>query len=75
MKYAIIKCNNGAFTVDSEHGTLNAAKVRFHAVCQTLWNAQDVATAEIVIVDEQLNCVENYREFIHHEAEEETTEG
>ena len=28
MKYAIIKCINGAFTVDTEHGTLNAAKVR-----------------------------------------------
>ncbi len=75
MKYAIIKCINGAFSVDSEHSNVNLAKARFHAVCQTLWNAQDVATAEIVIVDEQLNCVENYREFIHHEAEEETTEG
>jgi hypothetical protein len=71
MKYAIIKCNNGAFTVDSEHGTLNAAKVRFHAVCQTLWNASDVLTAKVMIVDEQLNCVEGYREYIFHETEPE----
>ena len=80
MKYSIIKCINGAFTVDSEHGELTLAKVRFHAICQTLWNAQDVVTAKVMIVDEQLNCVEDYREYIHHdpeptpEPEPETTE-
>lgn len=67
MKYSIIKCINGAFIVDSEHGELTQAKVRFHAICQTLWNAQDVVTAKVMIVDEQLNCVEDYREYIHHE--------
>lgn len=69
MKYAIIKCINGSFTVDTEHGTLNAARVRFHTVCQTLWNAKDVLTAKVAIVDEQLNCVEGYREYIFHEPE------
>ena len=73
MKYSIIKCINGAFTVDSEHGELTLAKVRFHAICQTLWNAQDVVTAKVMIVDEQLNCVEDYREYIHHEQEPEPT--
>ena len=69
MKYSIIKCINGAFSVDSEHGELTLAKVRFHAICQTLWNAQDVTTAKVMIVDEQLNCVEDYREYIHHDPE------
>jgi hypothetical protein len=73
MKYSIIKCINGAFSVDSEHGELTQAKVRFHAICQTLWNAQDVVTAKVMIVDEQLNCVEDYREYIHHEQEPEPT--
>ena len=71
MKYAIIKCSNGTFTIDSEWTDLTKAKVRFHAVCQTLWNAKDVVTAEIMIADEQLNCVDGYREFIHHETETE----
>lgn len=71
MKYSIIKCINGAFSVDSEHGELTQAKVRFHAICQTLWNAQDVVTAKVMIVDEQLNVVEDYREFIHHDPEPE----
>lgn len=73
MKYSIIKCINGAFSVDSEHGELTLAKVRFHAICQTLWNSADVKTAKIMIVDEQLNCVEDYREYIHHEQEPEPT--
>ena len=67
MKYAIIKCSNGAFTIDSEWTDLTKAKVQFHAVCQNLWNASDVVTAKIEIVDEQLNCVEGYAEFIKHE--------
>jgi hypothetical protein len=79
MKYSIIKCINGAFSVDSEHGELTQAKVRFHAICQTLWNAPDVLTGEVMIIDEQLNCVEGYKEFIHHdpqsEPEVQTAEG
>lgn len=67
MKYAIIKCSNGAFTIDSEWTDLTKAKVRFHEACQTLWNAPDVITAKIMIVDEQLNCVEDYCEFVRHE--------
>lgn len=71
MKYAIIKCINSNFTVDSEHSELQAAKVKYHDVCKILWNASDVLTAKVEIVDEQLNVVEDYREFIHHEAEPE----
>ena len=68
MKYSIIKCINGNFAIHAEGTDLNGMKVNFHGLCQTLWNAQDVITAKVEIVDEQLNCVEDYREFIHHEA-------
>ena len=68
MKYAIIKVINGNFSIDSEWGTnLNSAKVKFHNVCQTLWNAPDTATAMVMIADENLDAVEGYKEFIHHE--------
>lgn len=68
MKYAIIKVINGTFTIDSEwNNNLNGAKTRFHGVCQTLWNAADVLAAYVMIVDEQLDCVEGYKEYIHHE--------
>ena len=68
MKYAIIKCINGHYFVHAEDITdVAKAKVNYHGVCQTLWNASDVITAEVAIVDENLNVVEGYREFIHHE--------
>ena len=68
MKYAIIKCINGSYSVHAESITeLAAAKVQFHGLCQTLWNATDVITAHVMIVDEQLDCVEGYKEFIHHQ--------
>lgn len=71
MKYAILKVINGNYFIHSEGITvLENAKTQFHGLCQQLWNAQDVITAEVMIVDEYLNCVEGYREFIHHEVTE-----
>ena len=79
MKYAIVKCSNGSFTIESEWSDLTKAKVQFHTVCRTLWNAPDVITAEVMIADENLNCAEGYREYIHHDpvetSESETVEG
>ena len=71
MKYAIIKVINGNYFVHAEGITaLSSAKTQFHGLCQTLWNATDVVTAYVEIVDEQLDVVEGYKEFIHHEVVE-----
>lgn len=68
MTYAIIKAINGSYSVHSEGFTdLSKAKVDYHGLCQTLWNAPDVITAEVKIVDENLDCVEGYKERITHE--------
>lgn len=68
MKYAIVKVINGSYSIHSEGFTeIASAKVNFHGLCQTLWNASDVLTAEVMIVDENLDCVEGYKEFIHHD--------
>lgn len=70
MKYAIISCINGNYKIEAEGITdLANAKTQFHGLCQTLWNAPDVITAYVMIADEQLDVVEGYKEFIHHEAE------
>jgi hypothetical protein len=69
MKYAIIKVVNGAYSIEAEGCTsIEAAKVKFHDVCKTLWNAPDVTTAYVMIADEQLDAAEGYKEFIHHDA-------
>lgn len=71
MKYAIIKVINGNYSVHAEGITdINVAKASFHGLCQTLWNAPDVVTGTVKIVDENLDNAEGYRDFIHHETEQ-----
>lgn len=68
MKYAIIKVINGNYAIHAEGiTTVESAKTQFHGLCQTLWNAPDVLSAHVMIADEQLDAVEGYKEFIHHE--------
>ncbi len=67
MKYAIIKVINGTYAIHAEGITaLASAKTQFHGLCQTLWNAPDVITATVKIVDENLDCVEGYKEYVTH---------
>ena len=68
MTYSIIKVINGHYFIHAE-GIIDlaSAKTQFHARAQTLWNAPDVITAYIMIADEQLDAVEGYKEFIHHD--------
>lgn len=67
MKYAVIKVINGSYFIHAEGITdINNAKVSFHGLCQTLWNAPDVFKAAVMIVDENLDVVEGYKEFISH---------
>lgn len=69
MKYAIIKVINSNYFIHAEGiDTIESAKTQFHGLCQTLWNSADVITAHVMIADEQLDPVEGYKEFIHHDA-------
>ena len=71
MKLAIVKVINGNYFIHAEGITdLSSAKTQYHGLCQTLWNAPDVISAYVMIVDEQLDVVEGYKEFIHHEPEQ-----
>ena len=71
MKYAVVKCINGNYFIHAEGFTdLAKAKVNYHALCESLWNAKDVITAKVMLTDENLNVVEGYTEFIHHEAKQ-----
>lgn len=67
MKYAIVKVINGNYFIHAEGITeLPSAKSQYHGLCETLWNASDVITAKVEIVDENLDCVEDCKEFISH---------
>ena len=67
MKYSIIKVINGSYFIHAEGITdVNSAKVQFHDLCKTLWNASDVLKATVIIADENLDAVEGYKEVITH---------
>ena len=67
MKYAIVKVINGNYFIHSEGFTdVTKAKANFHGLCQALWNASDVVSACVMIVDENLDIVEGYKETIRH---------
>ena len=67
MKYAILKVTNSNFAVHAEGSSIDGLKVNYHQLCASLWNDAETKTAKVMIVDEQLNCVDGYAEFIHHE--------
>ena len=67
MKYAVLKVSNGNYVIHSEGWTdLEKAKINFADVRKTLMNAKDVQTACVMIVDENLDVVEGYKEYINH---------
>lgn len=67
--FAIIECINGSFFVRVEGiESLESAKSQWHGRCQALWNAPDVVSAYVMIVDTQLDVVEGCKEYIHHNA-------
>lgn len=71
MTYAIIEYINGNYYIRAEGITsLPSAKTQFHSRCMALWNTPEVITAWVMIVDEQLDVVEGYKEFISHETAE-----
>jgi hypothetical protein len=74
MKYYVIQSSNGTVSVVSEWTDLNSAIVAYHDRCKILWNAKDVITGVVILVDSSLNTVGGYREFITHTVEETTEE-
>lgn len=72
MKLAVIQCVNGNFSVVAEGITTEqAAMTAFHDRCKILWNAADVLTGEVAILDEQLDVYHGCKELIRHEPQPE----
>lgn len=69
MKYAIVKVTDGNYNIHAEGITdLASAKTQFHALCSALWNDKPTRTACVKIMDENLDCVEDYKDYITHDA-------
>lgn len=75
MKYSLINCVNGNYSVVSEHGDKQSAIIGFHQRCAVLWNAPDVIKAVLNLVDENMYVVDGkYTETITHEVAAESEE-
>ena len=66
-KLFVVKVVNGNASIASEwEDDPKGAKVSFHNQCAALWNAEDVITGEVRILDENLSTFEGKAEFISH---------
>ena len=66
--YAVIQFINGAFAIKFESDNLDSIKYNFHNWCALLWNDTDAVDGVVKIVDNKLDTVDGYIEFISHPA-------
>ena len=66
MKYYVLYVANGNLALNeiTEHSTKEAAIAKFHDVCKLMWSDASVNSADVVILDTQLDVVEGYKEGI-----------
>ena len=66
MKLSVIKVTNGNFNIHAEgfEDNPNGAKVSYHDLCKLLWNDPGTQTACVMIVDENLDVLPGYKEYI-----------
>jgi hypothetical protein len=69
--FAVVSVVNGNFKVESEwsEDKLDQARMAFHEKCRVLWNAPDVITAVVRLVDRNFLTFTNYVEEISHPEE------
>lgn len=69
MKYAVIQCVNGNFTVSSEHGeNLDGAEIAFANLWAALVNETQAVDATIKVVNEKFDTVNGDVKRIQHAA-------
>lgn len=67
QKFAVVSVVNGNFFIDAEKGEdLQGAFVFWANRISALWNAQDVETAVVKVVDQNFNVVDGHEEHIVH---------
>ena len=76
MKYAVVKVTDGNYNVHSEgHTTITDARFSFYSYCAALSKDKSFQTATVKIMDENLDCVEDYKAFFSNVVEETPAEG
>ena len=73
MKYYVMYISNGNLQLGegavTEWSDLDKAKAKYHDLCKILWAEPSVITGYVAIMDNQLDVVDGYKEFIQHPQE------
>ena len=73
MNIVLIEATQNQTRVVSEWGSNEiGARVAFHQLCASLWNASEAVKASIKLMDDQLDNFEGVKEYIDHPAKNET---
>lgn len=68
MKLYVCKVvNHGSLVVAAETDNEQTALVNFHGECKNLWNAPEVLTGMVKILDENMDNYEGKMEYITHD--------
>ena len=71
MKYAVVQCSNGSFSIVAEGFTDPEKAIPTYAdKIKAFHNAADVEYAYVAIVDENYNVYGNYKDVTNHRVEE-----
>ena len=74
MKYAVVQCSNGVFSVVAEGFTDPEKAIPTYAdTMKAFHNAKDVEYATVAIVDENYNIYSNYKDVTNHRPTPEPT--
>lgn len=67
MRYAVITVTDGNFLIRSEWGDIEGAKKAYFSLASALWaDNAGFSKGYIAILDENLDTVEGYKEYITH---------
>ena len=70
MKYAVLRVTDGNYGIQSEgHTNLEDARYSYHSYCAALSKDKSFQTATVMVVDENLDCVQGYKEFFSNVVE------
>ena len=65
MKYAVVQCVDGTYTLVSEHGDKDQAIIAFFGVAAALHGESSITVARVNLVDENLYVVDGrYTDWI-----------
>jgi hypothetical protein len=73
--FAVARCTNGAFKIETEYSDEASARVGYHNLCAALWNEKSMdVNSKVSLLNEDLDSIVNEKIVITQPKPEEVTE-